>query len=217
MPRASVLLLPVFLLLAAFSLSGCVRLHAAMAVSEDDRVSGEIIAATPPTADNDPGPQLKVPSELASRVTTKPYKVDAYAGTQLFFNGLSFEEVRTLSMATSSSNSRYQLNFRRSGDLVTMSGSVDLTQVAPDRADIQVKISFPGAVVNTNGREEDPGTIAWSPKPGQASMLTATVQYAGTNSTSFFGWIMLVAALTGGAALIVVVLALVAHKRSLVA
>ena len=216
MPRARALLLLVFLL-ATVSLTGCVRLHAAMAVSADDRVSGEIIAATPPTADNDPGPQLRVPSELSSRVTTKPYKVDAYAGTQLFFNGLTFEEVRTLSTATSSSSSRYQLTFRRSGGLVTMSGSVDLTQVPADRADIQVKISFPGGVVDTNGREEEGGTISWSPKPGQASMLTATVQYAGAESNSFLGWILLVGALTGGAALIVVVLALVAHRRSLVA
>jgi hypothetical protein len=207
----------VFLLLAAFSLTGCMRLHAAMAVSADDRVSGEIIAATLPTQENDPGPQLKVPPELASRVTTKPYKVDAYSGTQLFFNGLTFEEVRTLSVATSASNSRYQLNFRRSGDLVTMSGSVDLTQVSADRSDIQVKISFPGGVLNTNGREEDGNTVAWTPKPGQASMLNATVQYAGENSNSWFGWAMLVAGLTGGAALIVVVLALVAHRRHAVA
>ncbi|WP_285751360.1 DUF3153 domain-containing protein [Lentzea sp. NBRC 105346] len=217
MRRSSALLVPVFLLLALFSLSGCVRVYAAMAVSEDDRISGEIVAATPPTQDNDPGPQLKVPPELASRVTTKPYRVETYAGTQLFFNGLTFDEMRTLSVATSSSNSRYQLSFRRSGDLVTMSGSVDLSQVPAERADIQVKISFPGSVVNTNGREEEQGTIAWSPKPGQASMLSATVRYAGSESTSFFGWAMLVAGLTAGAALIVVVLALIAHKRSAVA
>ena len=212
--RSRALLVPVFLLLTLFSLSGCVRVYAAMAVSDDDRISGEIVAATPPTQDNDPGPQLKVPPELASRVTTKPYRVESYAGTQLFFNGLSFDEMRTLSMSTSSSNSRYSMNFRRSGDLVTLSGSVDLTQVPVERADIQVKVSFPGKVVNTNGREEENNTIAWSPKPGQASMLQATVQYAGENSESFFGWALLVAGLTGGAALIVVVLALIAHKRN---
>ncbi|WP_033437189.1 DUF3153 domain-containing protein [Saccharothrix sp. NRRL B-16314] len=216
MSRASALLLPMFLL-ALFSLTGCVRLHAAMALSQDDRVSGEIVAATPPTQDNDPGPQLKVPNELASRVTTKPYKVNDYVGTQLSFSALTFEEVRTLSAATSASSSRYQLSFRRSGDLVTLSGSVDLTQVPPERADIQVKISFPGEVVDTNGREEDDATIAWTPKPGQASMLTATVRYAGENSVSYFGWTMLVAGLTGGAVLIVLVLALVAHRRSQVA
>ncbi|ONI87226.1 hypothetical protein ALI22I_22525 [Saccharothrix sp. ALI-22-I] len=214
--RASALLLPVFLL-ALFSLTGCVRLHAAMALSQDDRVSGEITAATPPTQDNDPGPQLKVPNELASRVSTKPYKVDDYVGTQLSFSGLTFEEVRALSLATSASSSRYQLSFRRSGDLVTLSGSVDLTQVPPERADIQVKISFPGEIVDTNGREEDNSTIAWSPKPGQASMLTATARYAGENSVSYFGWTMLVAALTGSAALIVLILAIVAHRRSQVA
>jgi hypothetical protein len=204
-------------LLAFFTLTGCVRLHAAMALSQDDRVSGEITAATPPTQDNDPGPQLKVPNELASRVTTKPYKVDDYVGTQLSFSGLTFEEVRALSLATSASSSRYQLSFRRSGDLVTLSGSVDLTQVPPERADIQVKISFPGEIVDTNGREEDNSTIAWSPKPGQASMLTATARYAGENSVSYFGWTMLVAGLTGGASLIVLILAIVAHRRNLVA
>ncbi len=216
MPRASALLLPVFLL-AVFSLTGCVRLHAAMALSQDDRVSGEIVAATPPTQDNDPGPQLKVPNELAGRVTTKPYKVDNYTGTQLFFSALTFDEVRALSTATSASSSRYQLAFRRSGDLVTLSGSVDLTQVPIDRADIQIKISFPGEIVDTNGKEEEPTTIAWAPKPGQASMLTATIRYAGENSPSYFGWTMLVAGLTGAAALIVLVLAVVAHRRSLVA
>lgn len=216
MPRASALLLPV-LLLAAFTLTGCVRLHAAMAVSQDDRVAGEITAATPPTRDNDPGPQLRVPTELASRVTTRPYRVDDYVGTQLSFSGLTFDEVKALSAATSASSSRYQLTFRRSGDLVTLSGSVDLTQVPPERADIQVKISFPGEVIDTNGREEDNATIAWSPKPGQASMINATVRYAGANSASYFGWIMLVAGLTSGAALIVLVLAVVSHRRGLVA
>ncbi|MBW4721636.1 DUF3153 domain-containing protein [Saccharothrix obliqua] len=216
MPRATALLLPV-LLLAVFTLTGCVRLHAAMALSPDDRVSGEVIAATPPTQDNDPGPQLKIPNELAGRVTAKAYKVDNYTGTQLFFNSLTFEEVRALSAATSTTSSRYQLTFRRSGDLVTLSGSVDLTQVPADRADIQVKISFPGELVNTNGREEERNTIAWSPKPGQASMLTATLRYAGENSPAYFAWTMLVAGLTGTAALIVLVLAVVAHRRSLVA
>ncbi|MFI9006310.1 DUF3153 domain-containing protein [Actinosynnema sp. NPDC053489] len=216
MSRASALLLPV-LLLALLSLTGCVRLHAAMALSTDDRVAGEIVAAMPPTKDNDPGPQLKVPDNLAGRVTTKPYKADDYVGTQMSFSGLTFDEVRELSTATSASSSRYQLTFRRSGDLVTLSGSVDLTQVPAERADIQVKISFPGDVVDTNGREEDNATIAWNPKPGQASMLSATVRYEGANAVSYFGWTMLVAVLVGVAALIVVVLALVAHRRHQVA
>ncbi|WP_367130938.1 DUF3153 domain-containing protein [Saccharothrix sp. HUAS TT1] len=217
MSRASALLLPTFLVLALLSLTGCVRLHAAMALSSDDKVSGQITAATPPSRDNDPGPQLKVPEELAGRVTTEPYGADDYVGTRLSFNGLTFDEVKALSTATSASSSRYQLTFRRSGDLVTLSGSVDLTQVPPERADIQVKISFPGEIIDTNGEEEDNATIAWSPKPGQASTLTATARYAGANSVSYFGWTMLVAGLTGGAALIVLVLAIVARRRSRVA
>ncbi|ACU35355.1 DUF3153 domain-containing protein [Actinosynnema pretiosum subsp. pretiosum] len=217
MPRASALLLPVILLLAAFSLSGCVRLHAAMALSQDDLVAGEIVAATPPTGDADAGPQLKVPDGLSDRVTTKAYQADGYAGTQLSFSRLTFDEVKALATATSASSSRYQLNFRRSGELVTLSGSVDLTSVPAERADIQVKISFPGEVVDTNGREEEDAVLSWHPKPGQASMLTATVRYPGPDSQSWFPWVMLVAGLTGGAALVVVVMAVVSHRRSLVA
>ena len=90
--------LPVFLLLTLFSLSGCVRVYAAMAVSDDDRISGEIVAATPPTQDNDPGPAAEGAAG-ARRAASPPSRTgwSRTSGTQLFFNGLTFEEMRTLS------------------------------------------------------------------------------------------------------------------------
>jgi type 1 fimbria pilin len=211
--RRSAALLAALLALAALCLSGCVRVHAAMAVSGDDHVSGDIVAATPPAQDSDPGPQLTVPPELAAKATVKPYKADGYTGTELTFDNITFDQLRNLTTSSSAANSRYQFTLRRSGELVTLSGSVDLTQVPPDHADVQVKISFPGQVVSTNGREEQPGTIAWSPKPGQASMLLATVSFAGDGTATWLPWAMLVGGLTGGSALIVLVLALVSHRR----
>jgi len=58
---------------------------------------------------------------------------------------------------------------------------------------------------------------AWGadrPAQPQAPVVPHPLQYAGEESDSFLGWALLVAGLTGGAALIVVVLALIAHKRN---
>ncbi len=55
-----------------------------MGVSADDRVSGQIVAATiPPIDENDKGPpQLVVPDSLAGRVRVQEYKQDGYVAAR---------------------------------------------------------------------------------------------------------------------------------------
>ncbi len=185
-----------------------------MAVSSDDLVSGDIVAAVPPAQESDPGPQFKIPDQLAGRASTEPYKQDGYVGSRLRFTGLSFDELHDLAATSGGSESRYQLSFRRSGELVTMSGSADLSSVRQERADIQVKISFPGAVTDTNGIDEASNTVAWTLKPGEATMISAVTRYAGQGSMSWMAWSLVVGALAVGAALVVGALALVAHRRA---
>ncbi|MDX5310856.1 MAG: DUF3153 domain-containing protein, partial [Rhodococcus sp. (in: high G+C Gram-positive bacteria)] len=52
------------LLLLVPVLAGCLRVQATMGVSADDRVSGQIVAATIPADENDKGPQLTAPDSL---------------------------------------------------------------------------------------------------------------------------------------------------------
>ncbi len=196
------------------SLTGCLRIHAALAVSPDDLVSGELIVAAQRTSEQDAGPPLSIPPELNDRVRSEKYVDGDFVGQKVTFSGLRFPDVASLVQSISEAK-QYRLSFRRAGGVVTLAGSVDLTQVPADRgADVQIKIAFPGTVTRTNG-DEDGGTVSWSPKPASVTEFDAIAQYSGGSGESLTKWVLIVG---GGALLAAVVaglLALIAHRRSL--
>jgi len=193
------------------SLSGCLRVHAALAVSPDDRVSGELIIATVQVGD-EPGPQLTIPPELSDRVRTEQYVQDGYVGQRVTFASLRFADLAQL-VQTISEVKQYRLSLRRAGDLVTLAGSIDLTQVPEDRADIQIKVAFPGTVVRTNGDDDD-GTVSWSPKPTKVTEFDAVAQYSSGAGNAWVKWTLLVGGSALLAAIVATLLALIAHRRS---
>jgi hypothetical protein len=195
------------------SLSGCLRVHAALAVSSDDLISGELVIAALPVSKDDNGPSLTVPPELADRVRTEPYTADGYVGQKVTLSGLRFTDV-TLLVDSISTLKQYRLSFRRSGDLVTLAGSIDLTRVPKERADVQVKIAFPGRISRTNGDNTD-GTISWKPKPGAVTEFAATASYSDKSGVSWTQWVAMVGGGAIGVAVLVVLLALFTHRRSL--
>lgn len=205
--------MPVMLALA-FALAGCVRVHAAMAVSSDDHVSGSIDIAGVQSKPDDQGPALTVPPELADKVTMTQYAADGYVGKTVHFDGLAFEQVRQLAEAISNQAGRYKINFRRSGDIVSMAGSVDLGQMRPDGVDVQVKVAFPGPIGKTNGTADKDNTVSWTAKPGGVTEFNATSTYSTAGGMSWTRWVLVVGAGAIGTALLVLVLALVAHRRS---
>lgn len=208
-----VLALVVLVALMTVSLSGCLRIHAALAVSQDDVVSGELIIAALPVNQEDDGPSLTVPAELEGKVRTEPYAADGYVGQKVFLSALSFSDVSLL-VDSISTEQHYRLSFRRSGDLVSLAGSIDLTRVPDDRADVQVKIAFPGRISRTNGDNTD-GTISWEPKPESVTEFSVTAQYSDESGVSWTQWVVMVGGGAVGVALIVVLLALFTHRRSL--
>lgn len=203
------------LLALAFALSGCVRVRAAMSVGSDDLVSGKLEIASLQTKPDDPGPQLTVPTELTDKVRLTPYEAEGFVGRTLEFDKLSFEQTRVLSDSISTISARYRLNFRRSGDIVSLSGSMDLTQVPADRLDVQLKVAFPGQIGKTNGSIDKDNTITWTAKAGAVTEFSATAQYSDASGLSWTRWVLMVGAGAVGAALLVLVLALVAHRRSI--
>lgn len=195
------------------SLTGCLRIHAALAVSPDDLVSGELVVAALPVNQQDNGPPLTIPPELTDRVRAEKYTQDGYVGQKVTFEELRFTDVATLVESISEAK-QYRLSLNRAGGRVTLAGSVDLTQVPKDRADIQIKIAFPGSVTRTNGDEDD-GTISWSPKPGAVTEFSAIAAYSDTRAESLTKWVMLVGGGALLASLVAALLALIAHRRSI--
>jgi hypothetical protein len=195
------------------SLTGCLRIHAALAVSPDDLVSGELIVAALPVSEQDAGPPLTIPPELNDRVRAEKYAQDGYVGQKVTFKELRFTDVATLVESISEAK-QYRMSFRRAGGRVTLAGSVDLTQVPKDRADIQIKIAFPGSVTRTDGDEDD-GTISWSPKPGTVTEFNAIAEYSDDGGESLMKWVTIVGGGALLASVIAALLALIAHRRSL--
>jgi len=203
-------MLPLLLLLAvvvaATLLGGCARVRAALAVQPDDTVSGEVVLATPEKAPDDPGPTITLPPELESEIDISEYRQDGYAGSVLRFKELTFDQVSTLNQAAGPAGDAVRLDVRRAGGRVLVSGAVDLTTVSVDRADFQLKISFPGQVLESNG-VADSGTTSWTFTAGEVGDVNAVVAYGDPEAPSAINWTLGLGGIVAIAAAVVVVLA----------
>jgi hypothetical protein len=194
--------------------SGCLRAQVAAAVGSDDTVTGELVIAVAVGNDTDQGTVLNPPDGLASQVRTQPYRQDGYAGTRVLFDRLTFDEFGRLNQVPGGEGNRLRFQLRRSGNLVLFTGRVDLVQVAaPERVDVAVRISFPGRITATNGRQSG-GEISWRPPAGQVSELTATARYTDPHTPPWTRWAALVGGMAAVVVLAVLLLALVAHRRA---
>lgn len=206
--RAVALLVLAVLLLSAL-LGGCARVRAALAVQPDDTVTGELIFATPAKSATDAGPTVTLPADLTGVVSKSAYRQDGYTGSVLRFARLSFAQVAELSHAAFPSGDRVQFNLRRAGGRLLVTGSVDLTTVSVDKADFQLKMSFPGRIVDTDG-ETDSDTVSWTFTPGEVDDISATVAYADPEAPSPLNWTIGLGGVVALAALLVV---LAAHRE----
>lgn len=193
--------------------SGCVRVHATLSVSSTDLVSGDVVIAAQPSAQNGP-PQLAIPSGMASRVAMRPYSAGGYTGSDVTFHDLSFQEMTAFAAAISSQSGYYHITFQRAGDTVNLSGAADLSQLQAPGIDVHLAITFPGTVTQSTGVISGQ-TVSWTMKAGQNNPFSATVQYAIGNSR---GWQFWALTLGGGMAVVsvfLVLLALWARRRQL--
>jgi hypothetical protein len=209
--RSRTALLLVLITVLGTLLSGCLHVNASLNVSGEDLASGEVLVSTQ-TADGQVPFRLQPPEDLADRVQVTPYEQDGRVGSHLSFHDLSLQEVEQLAEALSPSDSRYRLKLSRSGSLVIFEGSADLTPLADTDSGVELKISAPGEITNTNG-EESAGTVTWVLQPGEVSELSATYQFSNSTGMDWVGWALLVGALTFAAAVLVALLALHAHVR----
>ncbi|NLG54182.1 MAG: DUF3153 domain-containing protein [Rhodococcus sp.] len=195
-------------------LTGCLRVQVSMGVSSDDRVNGQIIAAAVPNHDNDPGPQLTPPMSLGGKVQVEEYREDGYVGTTARFSNLTFGEISQLSSLSDQTSGTLEMSLRRSGDIVTFEGRVDLESVPAQGADVQFTLAFPTRVGTTNGDREGDDRVTWRLPAGEVSTLRAEVRYADPNTRGFAGWAGIVGGVTLGVSVIVGALAWMARDRS---
>ncbi|HZG90171.1 MAG TPA: DUF3153 domain-containing protein [Pseudonocardia sp.] len=185
---------------------GCARVRTALAVQPDDTVAGEVILATPEQNPEDRGPAVDLPPDLVDSVDVAEYRQDGYVGSVLRFADLTFGQVGQLHQAAGEAGDGTRLELRRTGNRVLVTGSIDLTTVSVDKADFQLKISFPGEVLDTNG-EADSSTVSWTFTPGRVEDINAVVAFGDPNAPSALNWTLGLGGVVLAAAVAVVLLA----------
>jgi hypothetical protein len=168
-------------------LGGCARVRTALAVQPDDTVDGEIVLASPETGPEDKGPKLTIPPDIDDAIEVSGYHQDGYVGSVLRFTGLTFPQVSELQRVAGDAGGGVGLTIRRSGNRVVTSGKVDLTTVPVDKADFQLKISYPGEITDSNG-DADSSTVSWTFTPGQVDEVSAVVAFDDPNAPSALNW-----------------------------
>lgn len=201
------MLLAVLVVLVGIVGTGCVRVRAGLAVSTDDLVSGQVDIGTPDGGPDRTGPPIRVPPDLAGDVSVTRYEQDGYVGSRLNFSDLTFDETsRVLPSVSPTTTSAVGVQLRRIGDRVVVSGQVDLTRVAAESADVQLKMAFPGTVRQTDGTVSQ-GVVSWTFPPGAVTDVNAVVEYPDPDAPSWVTWALLLFALVGVAVLVVFALA----------
>lgn len=202
--------LALLLLLAAPLMVGCVRIHASITVSPDDKISGQIIAASKKRDDSDTGPQFDLNVPFSQKIAVQKYDVDNYVGSEAVFSDLTFAELPQLANMSREANG-VDISLRRAGDLVILEGRADLTSVNDPDADVEFTVAFPGEVTSTNGDRINSDIVEWKLKPGVVSTMSAQARYTDPSTRSFTTaaiWLSLAALAVAG-----IVGALAWHNR----
>ena len=187
--------------------TGCVRIRTTITISTDDRVSGQITAASKPRNSDDKGPQFNGGGlPFSDKVAISEYSNDGYVGSEADFSDLTFAELPQLANMNHDA-AGVDVSLRRAGDSVILEGRADLTSLTDQSADVSFSVSFPGEVTSTNGSQVDTQVVEWKLKPGVVSTMSAQARYTDPSARSFTGaalWMGLaalaVAALIGGLA-----------------
>ncbi|WP_139057684.1 LppM family (lipo)protein [Tsukamurella pseudospumae] len=182
-----------------------------------DRMSGKIVAAQTP-ASNAEGPQLAAPGELRGLAEVKAYDSNGKVGTQMIFTTITFGQFNQLgevvSQAFDTSAASIKMRVQRTGSAVVLSGTADLSSLAPNSAVIVVQLQFPGPVTATNGQQEADDLVTWTLNAGTSASLTAEAEYADPSIASFTEWAWITALVAFLAAAVVAAVAYVRRDRS---
>lgn len=160
-------------------LSGCVRMHFTMDVTESDTASATIVMALQDDVAvalgyDDPADAWRdfgIADELPEGSTSEPYSADGYTGITVLVPPTAIEEFVGSSGGVS---------VTREGDTFVAHGELTDDEFAEfggtnaSGLDIVYTIAFPGAVTDHNGTLLDTNTVQWTFTQGEDLIMDAT-------------------------------------------
>lgn len=178
--------------------SGCMKFNMDLTVNKDDTVQGSMIIAFSnealDLANSMGGSGALDTNTLIQKqdgMTTEAFKDDKFTGTKVTFSPKKFSEFST---GTADS-----LKFTRTGDIVSVSGTLDLSggdpttfeqiQTNPMTAglmktfDISIRLTMPGKVTSTTGVVSG-NTVTFKGTPGEKLVIDAKSDQSATADSS---------------------------------
>ncbi|MEO5534565.1 MAG: hypothetical protein ABIR17_05475 [Pseudolysinimonas sp.] len=154
------------------ALAGCVRFQAAVTLTPDNTVNGEIVVAvllpddTTESRTTAQAGTTQIATSLLGTLTSAPgvstsdYEQDGYLGTRI--------KLTNVALSAFNSQEAGALKFTREGDEFVFSGTIDFssesagggTDENADDSNLTVSVTFPGAVTDHNG-ELSGTTVSW--------------------------------------------------------
>jgi hypothetical protein len=170
---------------AALTLTGCMKIQTDLTLNPDNTGSmAMIMAISDEFADSmgmDPQDMWdsmsgEMATDAPEGANQEPYAEDGYTGVKYTLAEAPIEQLSTPAMT-----------IERVGDNYVFTGTMDLTDESTDTTDtsdpmtqamldtfiVQVSVTFPGAVGETNG-EVDGNTVTWTPTLGEVAEMNAT-------------------------------------------
>jgi hypothetical protein len=184
----------------ALLLSSCIKLDMKLTVSAGNTVSGtaivgvdkQILSAFGQTPDQVFGKDTLAPVGTPG-VTTSNYEDDTFIGQKITF-------VDTPISALTASQDQDSLRIVRDGDVFRVTGALDMSNTSGDpsndqliqqamsTAEIEISITFPGAVASSNGAI-DGNSVSWKPVVGKRTELSAVASAIASGSSPVI-WIV---------------------------
>lgn len=193
--------------------SGCMKFNMDLTVNKDDTVQGSMIIAFSNEAldlANSMGGSSSLDTNTLIQkqdgMTTEPFKDDKFTGTKVTFSPKKFSEFSTGTVDS--------LKFTRTGDIVSVSGALDLSggdpttfeqaQANPMTAgllknfDISIRLTLPGKVTSTSGVVSG-NTVTFKGTPGAKLVIDAKSDQSPTSDSSMliFGGVAVAAVAVG--------------------
>ncbi|MGZ8579296.1 MAG: LppM family (lipo)protein [Actinomycetota bacterium] len=211
-------------LLAVLS-TGCLRAYQDLTLNQDDTIDGTIVFAV----DRDllelsgqsvddfmkevTGDNAGIPAGI--EFETEPYDEDGFVGERFTFTGAPLD-------GFDGSGGPEELSITRQGETFVVAGTFDATgdrfdpSTMPggegllDTFDVQVSVTFPGAVTSHNG-ELDGTTVRWKLGLGQLNEIEAVGSAIGSGGSGdgagVLVWVLLGIAIVAGIALVALLIA----------
>lgn len=179
--------------MAMLALSGCMKMDGDFTVNPNDTVDGTVIIGVSKQVASMVGDKASPQqfSNLPEGATAEKWSNDTYTGTEITYDNVALADFRE----NAGGSGADQLSITHEGSEYVLDGAVDMTtagstgdnqfaeQMASQAlasADMQMRFTFPGEVVETNGQvSEDGRTVTFELKPDDRNKMRVVAKDGG--------------------------------------